>query len=47
MNGFKRVFGALLLAGTMLVAAAPAQAGVLAPSAQGCDDAASARVFLP
>ena len=47
MKGFKRAVGALVLAGTLLLGAAPAQAGVLAPSAQDCDDPASARVFLP
>jgi hypothetical protein len=44
----QRVLVAVLAAGAaMLAAAAPANAGILVPSAKNCDDPASSRVFLP
>ena len=47
MADLKRTIGALLAATIVaMVAAAPAQAGPLAQSAQNCDDPASAQVFL-
>jgi hypothetical protein len=47
MAGLKRTVGALVAATAVaIVAAAPAQAGLLAESAQNCDDPANAQVFL-
>jgi hypothetical protein len=47
MEGIKRAVGAFVAAGAVfLAAAAPAHAGLLVASAQGCKDAPSSQVFL-